>query len=557
MKKSSILITLVLCLVSTVAQARNKSFSLDRLQVAIFGVSTLKGAKEVYPQIQIEIIKENASELSSTSKIESLARKDLEEQVVQALKKADIKIAENYDMTSADSPLSLNITVFIKVTNAGSPVYNTFIYTEAIQTVTLSRDNSIRSLSRTWPMMPMGLHNRNMFVLNPQTLKKMVKDEIARQVSLFISDFLAANPKPIERSAAGVDIDALRKTLLEENPKTRYGLRIRDDDPRLQVIKQLDLAGSEEAVNVLLEFLTNNIMDRKLKQHALTTLGRIGTEPAIEAVQKFEEWSKKRYLEPRPFQMSLQEHAIDHFAPSNANPIAQTIDANNKTWALVPLSRYGWYDLWLTSLNEKDQWSAPIFIDFPDFSKLQNTPGIKWNLTVKDNSVRIESDKIYEYKISDLLEDSDKDGLPDTVESRFLTDPDNPDSDGDGSPDGKDSNPLTTKLKQTDDITEIRQAVFAALFATSNSQNAIVIVDRDDFAQQEYYGFGGVVLRAPQSRDGFVNVTSIDIRYQSDDAATIDISDWEGPEAASTHEAKLEKINGKWVVVEFKMTMIS
>lgn len=562
MRKHLILVSLVLCFVSTLSQAGANSRSIDQLQEALFGVSTLKGIKEVNPYVQLEIIKEDEAELSTSSKFESLIQKDLKEQVTQALEKANIKITDKLDITSPDSPLSLKITVFIKVTNTPSVRYAVFIYTEAIQPITLSRDKAIRSFSRTWPMTPMGIYNRNMLILNPQTIEKSVKEEVDRQVSYFISDFLAANPKPVSRNAVDVDIAALRKTLFEENPNIRYGLRIRDEDPSLQAIKQLDMAGSEEAVNVLLEFLTHNRMNRKLKQHALISLGRIGTEPAIEAVKKFESLSKKRFSELQTFQMGLQENAIDHFAPYPAEPLARTTYSENKTWALLPLNRYGQVDLWLTSLNKDNQWSWPIFLNLPGFPEPRRLSETTWNiqcqLEIEGDSLRIKCDsKTYESLISDHLKDTDKDGLPDIVEARFLTDPNNPDSDEDGLFDGKDSNPLTPKHKQTDDITEIRQAVFSVLFATSNSQNTIVIVERDEFAKQEYYGFGGVVLRAPKSRDGFVNVTSINIKYQSNDAATATIRDWEASEAASVHEAKLKKINGKWVVVEFRLTRIS
>ncbi len=562
MNKHLILVSLVLCFVSTVSQAGANSRSIDRLQEMLFGVSTLKGIKEVNPWVRLEIIKEGATELSTPSKFESLIQKDLKEQVIKTLEKTGINITDKLGITSSDSPLSLNVTVFIKVTNTPSVNYAVFVYTEAKQSITLSRDNTIRSFSRTWPMNPMGLYNRNMFILNPQTLEKTVKDEVDRQVNFFISDFLAANPKPVSRSAVGVDIAALRKTLFEEDSGIHYGLRVRDEDLRLQAIKQLDMAGSKEAVNVLLEFLTHNRMDLQLKQHALTALGQIGTASAIEAVQQFDDWSKKRYAEPQLFQMGLQQSTIDHFAPYSVEPLAQTTDSENKTWALVPLNRYGKVDLWLTSLNEDNQWSGPIFLNFPEMPEPRRLSETTWNiqcrLQVEGDSLKIECDnKTYESQISGHLKDTDKDGLPDIVEARLLTDPHNPDSDEDGVPDGEDSNPLTPRHKQTDDITEIRQAVFSVLFATSNSQNAIVIVDRDDFAKQEYYGFGGVVLRAPKHRRGFVNVTSINIKYQSDDAATATIGDWEGSEAASTHEAKLQKINDKWIVVEFRMTMIS
>lgn len=558
MRKHRILLTLVICFISSASQARSNSRRIDQLQESLFGVSTLKGVEQVYPQVQIEILKQDATELSSTSKIETLVRNDIQQQVIQALEKADIKIAQNSDISSEKAPLSLNTTVFIKITNAATPIYHTYIYTEALQPIILSRENSIRSLSRTWPMIPMGLYTRNMFILNSLTLEKEIKAEVTRQVGFFISDFLAANPKPVVRSAEGVDIEALRKTLLEENPDPRYGLWIKDNDPSLQAIQKLESAGSEEAVNVLLEFLTNNRMDRKLKQHALTVLGKIGTESAIEAIKKFDAWSQKRYSEPLPFYMGPQEYAIDHFASSDAKPLVQTIDNENKTWAIVRLSRYGQYEFYITSLVKENQWSEPILIDFPEIPEPQNLSEIKWDLYVEGDTFKIiYGDKTFESRISEQLKDADKDGLPDIVEARVLTDLQNPDSDGDGVPDGKDSNPLTPKHKETNDTMEIRQAVFSALFATTSSRNAIVVVDRDEFAKQEYYGFSGTVLRAPKSRDGFVNLTSIDIRYQSDDAATVNISDWEGSLAASGHEAKLKKIHGKWVVVEFRMTEIS
>jgi hypothetical protein len=172
----------------------------------------------------------------------------------------------------------------------------------------------------------------------------------------------------------------------------------------------------------------------------------------------------------------------------------------------------------------------------------------------------------------ELAADSDRDGLPDLVEARLGTSPREPDSDGDGTPDGQDSNPLTPKHKGQGDLGEIRQAVFSVLFATSGSQDALVIVEgarpkgADDakaglpgehFASQEYYGHAGLVLRSPQIRRGFVNVTGLSVKIESPTTATATINDWEGGLAASGHRATLKKLHGKWVVVAFHMTGIS
>ncbi len=267
-------------------------------------------------------------------------------------------------------------------------------------------------------------------------------------------------------NAAGTEIEGLRKVLFEENTGIQRGTT-RGSNPRLrdQAIQKLESLGSEEAIKVLLEVLTNSQLDSRLKQSALVSLGKIGTASAIEAIKKFEAWSQKRYTEPLPFQMGLQSAPL-------LNPLAQTKDKDNKTWALVPMSRYGRFDLSLTSLIENNIWSEPIFLNIPNF------PGVSQSRRERESAnckLQVEGDVLkitynnasYETRISDQLKDTDKDGLPDNVEAQLLTDPKNPDSDADGVSDGKDSNPLTPKHKEINDKTEIRQAAFSALFATA------------------------------------------------------------------------------------------
>jgi hypothetical protein len=210
MKKHLILVSLALCFVPILSMRGSDSPSIDQLQQRLFGISTLHGVKEVYPQVQLEIIEEGTEELSSSFRIESLVRNDLKEQIIQALEKADIKVAEKYDTTSTDAPLSLNITVLVKVTGqSSSPVYTAFVCTEALQPITLSRDVNIRSLTRTWPMIPMGLVTRNMLSLNSRTIEASVRKEVTRQTNNFISDFLAANPKPVSRSSGHFTLTAI------------------------------------------------------------------------------------------------------------------------------------------------------------------------------------------------------------------------------------------------------------------------------------------------------------------------------------------------------------
>jgi hypothetical protein len=369
---------------------------------------------------------------------------------------------------------------------------------------------------------------------------------------------------PVDNS----ELESLRKTLLEtdplqDDPGLRHALSLPGGDPRLKVIEQLRSAASPEAVAILQEFLTTHDRNHKLKRRALIALGKIGTEPAIEAIRQFEVWSKKRFMEPAPFQFGFKDHAIDHFAVHGLSPLAKTTDEKNRTWAVFQWKRHsGVAETWICKSLGEDLWSQPIFLDLPGIPEFSPYRKRNWSekceLQVKNGSLKIVIDgKTIKSRISDHLVDSDKDGLPDPVEACLLTDLRNPDSDEDGLPDGKDCNPLTPKHNDINDVTEIRQAVFSALCATGNSQDAVVIVDRGDFAKQEYYGFGGVVLRSPEIRTGFINIVAIMVKIESPTTATATIADYEGPLAASGHEAKLKKINGKWVVVEFKMTWIS
>ncbi|MBN2591037.1 MAG: HEAT repeat domain-containing protein, partial [Sedimentisphaerales bacterium] len=427
------------------------------------------------------------------------------------------------------------------------------------QSIKLGRDDSIRSFSRTWPMQPTGLSTRNMLALDLSNLKDSVKEEVAKQVNTFINDFTQANPKPVTREPVEADILALRKILFEMETGTEFKISVRNENsPQMQAIKKLEMDGSNETVDVLLKCLTDDKMNIILKQNALIALARIGTEPAIEAIKKFERWSQKRYTNPAPFYMSTQPSIIDHLISGDLKPLAQAKDKDNKTWGIVWIKKFGQEDIYLTSQIENEHWSEPVLVNLPIKLTPQDYSKIQWNLKIEGETFKVTyNGETYESTISNELIDTDKDGFPDIVEARLSTDPKNPDSDGDSIPDGKDSNPLTPKHNETNDTTEIYQAVFSVMFATSNSRNAIVVVDRGEFAKLEYNGYAGPVIRIAEHIEGCVNLTSIDIKYQSEDEANVTISDHVASLSASGHDVKLKKIHGKWVVVSFEMTWIS
>jgi hypothetical protein len=206
------------------------------------------------------------------------------------------------------------------------------------------------------------------------------------------------------------------------------------------------------------------------------------------------------------------------------------------------------------------QWLLPILISLPE---LPYPPAKGWE-TAELRVVSEEApfilrvgEQTVEFSLQDQLLDHDTDGLPNMVEDLLGTDAANPDSDGDDKQDGSDTNPLTPLHKSTDELAEIREAVFTVMFSTTSSLDAIVMLDRDDFATQEYRGYGGVILRSSTIRRGFVHITGLDVEFDSPTTATAAIVDWEDNLAASGHVAHLVKTNGKWVVVRFYLDWIS
>ena len=198
--KKLMLFSLALCFVSAVFGSETKSPSVDQLQIDTFGTSTLQGVKEVYPQVLLEVIKSNEKEPSYVPKFGPLVQKDLVDGLTDALRSAGIKIADSFDISDSNAPLNLNITIFVRVTGTrNSTTYIVSVNTEALQSVRLSQNESIRTFARTWPMTPTGLTTRNLLLLNRRTIEKEIKKEVAYQLDFFVRDYLSANPRQTEK----------------------------------------------------------------------------------------------------------------------------------------------------------------------------------------------------------------------------------------------------------------------------------------------------------------------------------------------------------------------
>jgi hypothetical protein len=180
----------------TIAAENNNKSSSERLQTELFGISTLQGDKAVFLQIIMTQIEQNKMESSLAGQIGPLKASEIDTQVRAALQLAGIKLAESYGKPTEEAPLSLGISITVTTTVINNePLYAVFVGTEVHQPVQLLRDNTIRTVTRTWPMTAFGVETSCLFILNQQTLDKTIKKEVGRQAGRFINDYLAANPK--------------------------------------------------------------------------------------------------------------------------------------------------------------------------------------------------------------------------------------------------------------------------------------------------------------------------------------------------------------------------
>jgi len=206
-KKHFYLVSLMLCCAATCSFADGSASAVEQLQLNLFGVSTLGDAGPVCPQVMMTLTADDANELPpSESRIGTLSRKDLYSLVRQLLRDAEIETVDDYGEPTAAAPLSLGVAVTVIPTNKdpdNAPLCAVLVCTEVHQPVTLLRDDNIRTLSRTWPIIHYQGLTQRLFILDPNTLRQTVKKEVARQVSLFVSDYLAANQKTSSSETAG------------------------------------------------------------------------------------------------------------------------------------------------------------------------------------------------------------------------------------------------------------------------------------------------------------------------------------------------------------------
>ncbi|MGD9497686.1 MAG: hypothetical protein AB7Y46_15400 [Armatimonadota bacterium] len=317
----------------------------------------------------------------------------------------------------------------------------------------------------------------------------------------------------------------------------------REREGAVAAVARLVLIGAPEGVTALRDLLLAPDADPMLKQQALVGLGVMGTPEALEAIREFEAWAVARYTDPATFRPDRGFKTI----------VASCRDEQGIEWTVFRWRAFIETDYWITRLMADGTWQRPIVLDIGQGSFLFRRDG-RHQLSRVDGQFVLRTEM--PFRLEQFETDADGDGLPNLVEQRMGTRDNEADTDGDGVPDGIDSNPRTPKHQVTD-LTEIRQAVFACAYAVAYDQRALWVVERGDFANQEYYGRAGPVLRLREIREGVANLTGIQVEQTGPSVAHALIGEFTGGTAAWECSASLRKREGKWTVVRFDLDSIS
>lgn len=318
------------------------------------------------------------------------------------------------------------------------------------------------------------------------------------------------------------------------------------------------------------------------KEHrtaAYIKLSDIGTEQSLAAARRVEERLKATPLLPATVSLGVWPHPMWHFGDSEIKPFATARTSDGTTYAIVYDDLLGdSNDLFLISTKTPDDrtsWTRPILI--PNriyrgfhgpkltegkpggliFTFVQGTPAprniMEGELAPPEKAPDL-GKQTWILSLQALRQDSDGDGWTDIEEKRLGLDPNNKDSDGDGIPDGQDVCPnfAPRTVEANDEEVHILQKAVFAEYGLSRS-GALLLVEPGS-RHFQVWGYRGPILflDGPKSwktqhPEGGIFV-SWKITSRTDRDATVSLSDYEGPLAASGLELHLHKFGKEWFV---------
>jgi hypothetical protein len=320
------------------------------------------------------------------------------------------------------------------------------------------------------------------------------------------------------------------------------------------------------------------------KEHrtaAYVRLGKIGTKESLDAARRVEAKVKATPLLPATVTLGLWPHPMWHFGDSETKAVVTAPTSDGTTYGIVGNDLLGdSNDLFLISSktpNDRTSWTRPMLIPnsiyrgFHDLKLEERKPGELIFTFVQDKpgprnlmegelappkQAPVMGKQTWILSLEALKRDSDGDGWTDIEEERLGLDPKNKDSDGDGIPDGEDICPnFAPKSDETDDEeVQILQKAVLAEYGLSRSR-ALLLVGPDS-KRFQIWGYRGPILFVDDTKkwktqhpEGGIFV-SWRITKKTDHDATVSLSDYEGPLAASGLELHLHKFGKEWFVTE-------
>lgn len=183
---------------------------------------------------------------------------------------------------------------------------------------------------------------------------------------------------------------------------------------------------------------------------------------------------------------------------SAAHPYSKEVD-NDRVWVVFADDRLGRkMDLFLTWSKDGKVWREPAFTGLTSFSDPEgHVPPPTFSLKVRGRDITIALtrtfaqsanfanplfktlQRIHRFKLRDLFEDGDGDGLSVFDERALFTHPARGDSDGDGIPDGKDKNPLAAPPDFDREEDLLKVLAFSYAYLTRNilpGKNRLLVV---------------------------------------------------------------------------------
>jgi hypothetical protein len=320
------------------------------------------------------------------------------------------------------------------------------------------------------------------------------------------------------------------------------------------------------------------------RRRAYVRLGQIGTSEALAALDSIRTNARSWTMTPAVVPLGTWPHAAPHVSASRPQPIA-TVDApDGTTYGLLVAGLLGDTDLFLVSRRPGAEWSRPLLVPGRFYPGVE-APILRWtgpgaltfSFTQRERPAPASvmspllsnppqppsyGPQVRTVDIGAVTLDSDRDGWTDLEEERLTLDPQNPDSDDDGMRDGVDASPNHSARgdREDDETVVVREALFAT-FGINRSRSLIHVEPAPRPVQ--LWGFRGPVIygvdtaRWRETHDlGYVQV-SWQLVSLSQDAAVVQLRDYEARLSAASYRVRLARIGTTWVIVEHTLTAIA